>query len=306
MAVSMGSYRLKEAAEWSPVDVRDFLERILPGHPCVDQFTYTSGHVLCSLEKEDLRRQSRSEEATNVIWTELQACRGSASPSRASQARPERDAATDTSSLTIYVRTCRGVALELEVLPSDTVASLKEQIAEREGTPAHSQRLVYGGMCMQDGRSLFSYSIRHGAVMLLVPQLKEQTKIRPMSFAPRGLLMVPGNRTWQPASSDRPFLPVLFSDVSRNFPVSLEFSSTGDCEAFVAAARNEPPVLEVGPVRRGQPVAEARAHYDPDAGAVWLEGGVTAIAPSAQYEGVLHFGGRGGHVRVAVRTGAPA
>eukprot|EP00913_Durusdinium_trenchii_P022457 g21094.t1 len=63
MALNLESFRLKDPLEWTPRQVQDFLTSILPGHPCLGYFHHTSGYVLCSLEKEDLRKQTKSDEA---------------------------------------------------------------------------------------------------------------------------------------------------------------------------------------------------------------------------------------------------
>lgn len=305
-AVSLESYRVKDVTEWTPADVREFLMTILPGHPCVDFFTYTSGCVLCSLDKEDLRRQARDEEAANVIWAELKGCRlaAAAAPFSQFEATQNRGGLVGPPTITIYVKTRQQVAIELEVLPSDAVAFLKEQIEQREGTPAESQRLIFNGLNMHDARTLASYNLCHGAVVLVVPSVGVQGKARGASFAPRGMMMVPGSKAWASASTQRPYMPVICTDVSRNFPVSLEFGSTGELEAFVNAASQEPPVLEIQPAKRGQPAAETRVYLDPETGGVKLDSTGNVLAPSMQYDAFLYFSGAGGEVRVSVITGA--
>lgn len=310
-AVSLESYRVKDVTEWSPADVREFLLTILPGHPCADFFTYTSGYVLCSLEKEDLRRQARDEEAANVIWAELKGCRlaAAAAPGSQFEATQERGGLVGPPTLTVYIKTRQQVALELEVLLSDLVSSLKMQIEQREGTPVENQRLICNGMNMQDARPLGSYNVQHGSAILLVPQIagasgNQQGRTRPNVFAPRGMMMVPGSKAWQPASTQRPYLPVICTDVSRNFPVSLEFCSTGELEAFITAATQEPPVLEIQPAKRGQLPAETRVYLDPESEGVKLDTTGNVLAPSSQYDAFLHFGGSGGEVRANIVTGA--
>lgn len=303
--VATDGYRVKDVTEWTPVDVHEFLESVLPGHPCADFFTYTSGYVLCSLEKEDLRRQAKSEEAANVIWAELRKCRRAAGARGEFQASTDRGGLEGPPSLTVYVKVRQETAFEVDLLPSDTVAALKEQIAERDGTPPEYQRLIFNGMSMQDDRTLQSYNVHHGASMLLVPQLKEQGKGRPMNHsAPRGILMVPGSKAWQAASPHRPYLPVISSDVSRNFPVSLEFESATDSDAFAQAAQEEPPMLEIPPSGSSLRGTEARVHLDPDTGGVRLDSTGNTLLPGSTYQGLLHFGGRGGQVKVALVTGS--
>ena len=61
----------KDAVEWTPAEVRVFFEATLPGHECVSRFAHLSGRVLCSMAKDDLRKQARDEEVANVVWAEL-------------------------------------------------------------------------------------------------------------------------------------------------------------------------------------------------------------------------------------------
>jgi len=303
--VTLDNFRAKDVTEWTQADVHEFLENILPGHPCADYFTYTSGYVLCSLEKEDLRRQARSEEAANVIWAELRKCRRAAGTKGEFQASQDRGGLEGPPTITVYVKVRQEVAFELDAIPSDTVASLKDQVADREGTPADSQRLIINGMSMQDDRTLASYGVCHGASILLVPQLREHGKAsRPMAFsAPRGMLMVPGSKSWQPSNQHRPYMPVISSDVSRNFPVSLEFENSADSDTFAIAAQEEPPVLEILSAGHSQRSAEVRVHLDADTGGVRLDATGNVLAPDTSYEAFVHFGGRGGQVKVNIVTG---
>ncbi|CAE8633857.1 unnamed protein product, partial [Polarella glacialis] len=153
MAVSLESFRLKDPCEWTPPEVCDFLAVILPGHPSLENFTYTSGYVLCSLDKEDIRRQAKSQEAANIIWAELSTRRRGATQAPQGgncQAFVQRGGVDPRSFITIYVKAARqDAALELELCPTETVAFLKAQISIHEGTPVESQRLVAGGMTMQ-------------------------------------------------------------------------------------------------------------------------------------------------------------
>jgi len=66
------SYKSKEVDSWSKDEVREFLQDTMPNHPCINLFQYTTGHVLATLSKDDLRLQCKDEEAANVIWAELQ------------------------------------------------------------------------------------------------------------------------------------------------------------------------------------------------------------------------------------------
>ena len=304
-AVALDSLRLKDVTEWSAAEVHEFLESIVPAHPCIDNFTYTSGYVLCSLDKEDLRRQTRDDEAANIIWAELRKCRRAKGTDGELKVSHARGGLEGPPTITVYVKVRNEVAFELDVHPSDTVLSLKQLVAERESTPPEIQRLISGGVIMQDDRTLSSYNVRNGANVLLVPHIREPTDhSRPMSFsAPRGVLMVPGSKAWAPATVHRPYVPVIGSGVARNFPVSIEFHSSEDTDTFAVAAQEEPPVLEIPPVGRMSKAAEAKVHMDPDTGGVRLDETENTLAPSTTYEAFLHFGGRGGQVKVSVVTG---
>lgn len=305
MTVSDASFRLKDAAQWSRAEVREFIGSVLPGHPCVDFFTYTTGYVLCSLEREDLRRQAKDEEAANVIWHELRKCTQAAPPKADAQ---DKGLDGTTVPLEVYVKTQRGDVFDLRVQLSDTVAMLKARLAESEGTPPESQRLMWKGFNMHDERTLASYEMRHGAVVLLAPKLRDwaESKTRRAQFvAPRGQLATT-HVPWSPNSTGS-VLPVLCRDVSRDFPVGLEFAGQEDCDAFAAACREEqPPVLEIPSASLGAPVTECRVFLDPDTGGVELEGGTSVLKPNSRYDAYLHFGGRGGSVRVALETGSVA
>mmetsp|Transcript_42653 Transcript_42653/g.90839 ORF Transcript_42653/g.90839 Transcript_42653/m.90839 type:complete len:313 (-) Transcript_42653:41-979(-) len=309
MAVSLDSYRVKDVTEWKREDVREFIEGILPGHPCVDCFNFTTGFVLASLEKEDLRRQVRDEEAANVIWAQLKMCRVAAAAAAKDgfKARQDRGGLEGPPTLTVYVKARQEHALELEILPSDFVGSLKEQVAEGTGVPVESQRLICNGMNMRDDRSVASYDIRNGAVILLVPQLQNQARSRPMTFAPRGLLMVPGSKTWQPGSeasaSQALQLPVTCEDSLRSFPVGLEFQSAQDLEAFTLS--QEAVALEIQPARREQPPLRAWVCYEAATQAARLEAADGFLAPSSKYSARMLFGGRSpGDIQVTLLTGA--
>lgn len=129
-------WRKKELHEWENADVRDFIVHVLPGHECVTRFNHTTGKVLGSLIKEDLRLQARDEEATNVIWAELNRLRNE---------RMEHDsvAAHGDHPFTIFVRTPMDNTLEIEVQPTETTLAIKKRLASLEGTSVENQRLVW-------------------------------------------------------------------------------------------------------------------------------------------------------------------
>jgi len=245
------AWRQKDAAEWSNSEVRSFLDDSLPGHACVAAFAHTSGRVLCSLSKDDLRRQVKDEEAANVLWAELQRL-------RAAHGHREDVAAHGAEPYTIYVRTPTDFSVELDVLPTDTVAQVKARLAAVEGTPAEQQRLTRNGGPMLDARTLASYSVSHGTVLLLVPRLSLSGGQR---FAPPPAMR--SGRTAPAAASGlpRPRVPVVCTDIARPFPMSIEFEGIPDYQAFMLALQRH--------AGRGDPNALASA--EADAGAAFLE-----------------------------------
>lgn len=297
-AVSLDSYKVKDVTSWSTQNILEFVEEVLPGHPCVNSFKYTTGFVLASLTKEDIRRQSKDEEAANVIWAELQRFRsGIAEKKVIEEACP--------SVYTVFVRTPSEVAMEFEVAPTETIMALKIRLADVEGTPVENQRLVWNGINTLNQRTLASYNINHGAVILLVPHLAATQRFVPPP-APRGLLMIPGNRAWQPAHTARPYMPVVCSDIYRPFPMSLEFESVPDYKTFVMAAQKQVSrpdatvkegyenltsavVLEILPVDNSHEPVQTRVYLDNDVEMIRVDTLGDVVVPNTRYNAVIHM-----------------
>lgn len=299
-AVSLDSFKVKDVAHWSTPNVAEFLQEVLPGHPCHSSFRYTTGFVMASLTKDDLRRQAKDEEAANIIWAELLRFRR--------EMQEKKDIAeVAPACYTVFVRTPSEVALEFEVSPTETIYALKIRLADVEGTPVESQRLVWNGMNTQNGKTLASYNINHGAVLLLVPHLTATQRFVPPP-APRGLLMIPGSRAWQPTHSARPYMPVVCSDIYRPFPMSLEFQSVPDYKAFVMTAQKQvgkpnaslidagedtmlpgPVVLEILPVDAGHSPVQTRVYLDNDVEMIRVDTVGDIVVPNTRYNAVLHL-----------------
>ncbi|XP_033120385.1 polyubiquitin-C-like [Anneissia japonica] len=68
--------------------------------------------------------------------------------------------------LQIIVKTSTGNFVTLGVEPLATIESIKVAIQEEEGIPPGQQRLVFKGMQLEDGRTLFDYNIDNGSILL--------------------------------------------------------------------------------------------------------------------------------------------
>ena len=67
----------------------------------------------------------------------------------------------------IFVRNLSGKTITLEVDNSDTVASAKCKIEDKDGLPAYRQCLVYGGREMQNDKRLGEYHVRRASTLHL-------------------------------------------------------------------------------------------------------------------------------------------
>ena len=65
----------------------------------------------------------------------------------------------------ISVRTPRGRTIELEVLPEDTIDTIKAKIQEKEGIPPKLQRLKLSKIRLENGRDLATYNIQDGSTL---------------------------------------------------------------------------------------------------------------------------------------------
>jgi hypothetical protein len=286
-------WRKQNVPQWSNDQVRDFLENILPGHDCIRHFSHTTGRVFASQTKDELRKQARDEEATNVIWAELR---------RLQSAREERDNIEATSGkekYTLFVRTPMDISVELEVAPADSVAEVKERLAKVEGTPVETQRLMWNGVPMLDRRTLASYHICHGSVVLLVPRLGNSGQ----RYAPP-----PASRSAHVAAArsgiPRPRVPVVCSDIARPWPMSIEFPSIPDYQGFMLSLQRESGRFDAGPENRSPENApfleilpadsvhapvQTRVHFDAEAEVLLIDTLGDILMEGTRYRVLLHL-----------------
>eukprot|EP00420_Gonyaulax_spinifera_P028973 CAMPEP_0197897012 /NCGR_PEP_ID=MMETSP1439-20131203/41436_1 /TAXON_ID=66791 /ORGANISM="Gonyaulax spinifera, Strain CCMP409" /LENGTH=155 /DNA_ID=CAMNT_0043517603 /DNA_START=78 /DNA_END=545 /DNA_ORIENTATION=+ len=113
---------------------------------------------------------------------------------------------------TLRIRSPSGMAVEIQVCPRTKVKEVKEMLEAAEGTFICEQRLICNGSVMNDDRSLASYRLRDGSVVVHTPLLKatmphSRTTFPKHERAPhvsRGMLMVPGyGAPWTPEVAGR-------------------------------------------------------------------------------------------------------
>ncbi|CUA72603.1 Polyubiquitin [Rhizoctonia solani] len=67
--------------------------------------------------------------------------------------------------------TLTGKAVSVSVELSWKVDRLKQEIYNKEGIPAHAQRMIFAGRQLEDGRALQDYNIREGSQVRIVHRL---------------------------------------------------------------------------------------------------------------------------------------
>lgn len=72
----------------------------------------------------------------------------------------------------LQVKTLAGKTLSIEVEPTESIESIKQKIADQEGVEESTQRLIFGGKQLENGKTLQDYDVGEDATVHLVLRLR--------------------------------------------------------------------------------------------------------------------------------------
>lgn len=68
----------------------------------------------------------------------------------------------------IFVKTLTGKTITLDVVNTETILAVKEQIQRKEGIPVDQQRLIFAGLQLEDDATLFDRWIDKESTLHLI------------------------------------------------------------------------------------------------------------------------------------------